>query len=47
LNVAADEVVCLDAPVDFYAVGEYYADFSEVSDAQVVDILRRHPGERV
>lgn len=45
LNAVADEVVCLDTPADFYAVGEYYADFSEVTDAQVIDILRRRSGE--
>jgi hypothetical protein len=36
----ADEVVCLEVPEDFYAVGQFYEDFSQVSDAEVVAILR-------
>jgi len=38
----ADEVVCLQAPADFYAVGQFFENFSEVSDAEVVGILREH-----
>lgn len=41
LDAVADEVVCLLAPSDFYAVGQFYDDFSEVSDAQVVAALER------
>jgi putative phosphoribosyl transferase len=37
----ADEVVCLEAPVGFYAVGQFFADFSEVTDAMVVAALSR------
>ena len=36
----ADEVVCLDVRPDFHAVGQFYADFSEVSDDQAIAILR-------
>lgn len=39
LRVEADEVVCLYAPSDFAAVGEFFADFSEVTDDDVVRIL--------
>jgi predicted phosphoribosyltransferase len=35
----ADEVVCLDSPEDFYAVGEFFDDFSQVSDEMVVAAL--------
>jgi predicted phosphoribosyltransferase len=35
----ADEVVCLEAPEDFYAVGQFFDDFSEVSDEMVVAAL--------
>ncbi|WP_129657104.1 phosphoribosyltransferase [Rothia halotolerans] len=35
----ADEVVCLHAPRDFGAVGAFYEDFSQTSDAEVVRIL--------
>lgn len=35
----ADEVVYLDAPRDFYAVGQYFEDFSQVTDDDCVEIL--------
>jgi putative phosphoribosyl transferase len=35
----ADEVVCLHAPEIFYAVGQFYADFPQVSDEQVMELL--------
>ncbi len=41
LDAVADEVVCLQSPSDFYAVGQFYDDFSEVSDAEVVAALER------
>jgi len=37
----AEEVVCLEAPALFYAVGQFFEDFSQVSDAEVVAILRQ------
>ena len=37
----ADEVACLEAPAHFYAVGEFFEDFSQVSDEDVVEILRQ------
>jgi putative phosphoribosyl transferase len=37
----ADEVVCLETPEPFFAVGEWYADFSQTSDEEVVDLLDR------
>lgn len=36
----ADEVVCVEVPDFFYAVGQFFEDFSQVSDADVVAILR-------
>ena len=36
----ADEVVCLHAPENFRAVGQFYADFPQVEDAEVEAILR-------
>jgi predicted phosphoribosyltransferase len=35
----ADQVVCLYAPADFYAVGQFFDDFSEVTDDMVVTAL--------
>ncbi len=37
----ADDVVCLDAPEFFRAVGQFYADFPQVSDEEVEAILRQ------
>ncbi len=37
-----DEAVCLAAPAWFRAVGQLYADFSQVEDDEVVRLLRRH-----
>jgi predicted phosphoribosyltransferase len=36
----ADDVVCLDVPEGFYAVGQFYRDFRQVDDAEVVALLR-------
>jgi len=36
----ADEVVCLQAPAFFQAVGQFYADFPQVDDSEVEAILR-------
>jgi putative phosphoribosyl transferase len=41
LREDADEVVCLQTPRVFFAIGQWYGDFSQTSDAQVVDLLRR------
>lgn len=35
----ADEVVCLEAPEDFMAVGQFYRDFRQVEDDEVVALL--------
>lgn len=40
LRARVDEIVCLSAPLDFHAVGQFYEDFDEVSDEQAVAILR-------
>lgn len=41
-NVAdlADEVVCLEAPAHFQAVGQFYRDFPQIDDEEVIEILR-------
>lgn len=36
----ADEVVCLETPALFFAVGQFYADFRQVDDSEVVACLR-------
>ena len=39
LQAEADEVVCATTPEPFYAVGFWYADFTQVTDAEVRDLL--------
>ncbi len=41
LRPLADEVVCVDMPVGLGAIGFYYRDFHQISDAEVTDILAR------
>jgi putative phosphoribosyl transferase len=36
-----DEVICAVTPDPFFAVGEWYEDFTQTSDAEVQDLLRR------
>lgn len=40
LSREADEVVCLYRPADFRAVGLWYEDFEQLTDADVLDLLR-------
>jgi len=42
----ADEVVCLATPAGFYAVGQFFADFSQVTDEEVTEILARVPAQK-
>jgi len=40
----ADEVVCLHAPDDFYAVGQFYRTFGQVEDEEAIRLLAAtHP----
>jgi len=49
-----DDVVCLLAPEEFWAIGQFYEDFTQVEDEEVIQILRefaptvrlREPGVR-
>lgn len=41
LRREADEVVCLRESAEFYAVGQFYRDFPQVSDEEVIDLLRQ------
>ena len=41
IRAEADEVVCLYAPDYFYAVGQFFEDFPQVSDEQAIAILRQ------
>lgn len=39
LKCFADEVICLETPDPFYAVGQAYADFSSVDDDEIIRLL--------
>jgi putative phosphoribosyl transferase len=41
LSREADEMVCLDTPEFFYAIGQFYLDFSPVTDQEVTGLLAR------
>jgi len=49
-----DDVVCLLAPEEFWAIGQFYEDFTQVEDEEVIQLLRefastnrlRRPAER-
>ncbi|HID81375.1 MAG TPA: phosphoribosyltransferase [Chromatiales bacterium] len=45
LRKVADEVICLAEPEPFIAIGQWYLDFSQVSDEEVVSILNEVWGE--
>ncbi|MBV8474402.1 MAG: phosphoribosyltransferase, partial [Hyphomicrobiales bacterium] len=42
LRAEADDVVCLEAPAAFEAVGAFYADFRQLDDDDVAAILAAH-----
>jgi putative phosphoribosyl transferase len=37
----ADDVVCLEVPASFQAVGQFYQDFPQVEDSEVIEILKK------
>jgi putative phosphoribosyl transferase len=47
LRSECDELLCLALPERFFAVGEWYRDFSATSDDHVVELLRRAWAENV
>ena len=46
LRSLADEVVCVEQPAWFGAVGAHYEDFDQVSDDRVIDILKDYRARR-
>lgn len=40
-----DDIVCLLSPDLFWAIGQFYQDFTQVEDEEVIDILRRSVAE--
>ncbi|MGZ3290246.1 MAG: phosphoribosyltransferase [Xanthobacteraceae bacterium] len=43
LRGEVDALICLEMPEPFFAIGYFYRDFEQVSDEEVVAILRRFP----
>jgi putative phosphoribosyl transferase len=41
INGDADELVSVATPVPFYAIGQFYDDFSQTTDAEVADCLEQ------
>jgi putative phosphoribosyl transferase len=41
LQREADRVVCLFTPEPFYAIGEFYGNFEQTTDKEVIELLRR------
>lgn len=46
LRNEADDVICVQTPDPFWGVGQWYSDFSQVSDEEVLEILDRHNGRQ-
>lgn len=46
LRRACDQVICLESPPGFRAVGLHYRDFDQVTDAEVARILHEHAQQR-
>lgn len=44
LERLADEVICLESPRDFRAVGQFFADFEQVEDEEVIKLLGSEHG---
>jgi putative phosphoribosyl transferase len=44
LATEVDHVICLATPTPFFAIGSHYADFRQVSDDEVVRMLREAEG---
>lgn len=41
LRPEVDEVVCLETPADFFAVGQFYHAFPQLRDDEVIELLER------
>ncbi|MFF2744306.1 phosphoribosyltransferase family protein [Kitasatospora sp. NPDC058048] len=45
LDEVADELVCVGTPSPFYAIGEFYADFTQTGDEEVLRLLTEAGGD--
>ncbi|MBV9250826.1 MAG: hypothetical protein JO227_16445, partial [Acetobacteraceae bacterium] len=39
LRQEVDQIECLDTPADFFAVGQFYRDFPQLRDEEVIAML--------
>lgn len=46
LHPEVDEIICLDTPEELGAIGYFYRDFHQISDDEVIAILRRFPANK-
>jgi putative phosphoribosyl transferase len=46
MRTVADDVVCAIAPANFRAVGEWYDDFRQTTDGEVLELLEKAHGSR-
>ena|SRR3989338_393690 len=46
LSESADEIICLRSPSFFGAISQFYNEFSQVEDAEVMKILQEEAGRR-
>lgn len=47
LRQEVDDLICLEIPVDFMAVGAWYTDFKQTTDEEVIGLLERNREERM
>ncbi|MBV8959456.1 MAG: phosphoribosyltransferase [Actinobacteria bacterium] len=43
LAAVADAIVCVESPANFYAVGQWYDDFTQTHDDEIVRLLAANP----
>jgi predicted phosphoribosyltransferase len=45
LRAEVDDIVCLEDYENFGAIGYFYSDFRQVSDAEVIALLAKYPAK--
>ncbi len=46
LEPLVEDIVCVQSPIDLFAVGYWYEDFSPTTDEEVIDLLARSRADR-
>lgn len=42
IRLHCDRLICLEAPQEFFSVGQFYLSFDQVSDEEACELLRKH-----